>query len=71
MSIEELTSIEEEFTKHLQTIRDHSRALSKSLTLRVQAWLKKLCSVVDNYFWRKNRNLYAEVLSLMLQDENM
>ena len=69
MSIEELTDLETIFSSHLQNIKINSQFLSKSQRLRITAWLKKLCSVVDNVFWRRNRNLYAEVLSLMLADK--
>ena len=68
MSIEELTDLEAVFSSHLQTIKMHSQELPKSQKLRITAWLKKLCSVVDNVFWRRNRNLYAEVLSIMLAE---
>lgn len=71
MSIQELADIEAQFSSHLQLITQASNPLPKSHRLRVAAWLKKLCSVVDNTFWRKNRNLYAEVLSLMLADGHL
>ena len=68
MNIEELTDLETVFSSHLQNIKISSQVLPKSQRLRITAWLKKLCSVVDNVFWRRNRNLYAEVLSLMLAE---
>ena len=61
-----MTDLESVFSLHLQSIKHNSNLLPKSQRLRVTAWLKKLCSVVDNLFWRRNRNLYAEVLSIML-----
>eukprot|EP00919_Chromeraceae_sp_WS-2016_P005633 GHVR01013178.1.p2 GENE.GHVR01013178.1~~GHVR01013178.1.p2 ORF type:complete len:128 (+),score=10.00 GHVR01013178.1:2151-2534(+) len=45
--------------------------LEKSERIRINAWVKKLSSVIDNIIWRRNRNLYAKTLFLMLKRRNV
>lgn len=40
--------------------------LQKHEKIRVQQWSKKLCQVTTNPAWKKNRNIYAEILLEMV-----
>lgn len=72
MSTDEIQVLEEEFQEWLNLIGDQiGPELQKSERIRLNAWIKKLCSVVDNVFWRKNRNFYAHVLACMLINGNL
>ena len=72
MNVDSLQHLESEFEAYLavihQNINPHTH---KSERIRLNAWIKKLCSVIDNVFWRKNRNFYAEVLACMLLHQQL
>ena len=67
----QLNKLDGEFAATMIEIEQLYEKFPKQDKIRIQQWSKKLCQVASNPAWKRNRNLYAEILLDMIYNSNL
>ena len=66
-----MANLDEVFNTCLLEIDEQKLRFRKHEKIRIDQWVKKLKQVTTNPVWKRNRNLYADLLLEMIYNNNL